>query len=79
MRKHVNGNLFFSFSFFTRRSDFFFTGNAIYNISHPLTKLMLGQLEREAKQVYNTIPFDLRMGQVNMDVKSSSSYFSLEF
>jgi hypothetical protein len=41
-----------------------FNGNAIYNISHPLMNLMLGQLEIEADQMYNFIPFDLRMSQV---------------
>ena len=39
-------------------------GNAVYNISHPLMQLMLGQLEIEADQMYNFIPFDLRMGQM---------------
>ena len=39
-------------------------GNAVYNISHPLMQLMLGQLEVEADQMYNFIPFDLRMGQM---------------
>jgi hypothetical protein len=39
-------------------------GNAIYNVSHLLMNLMLSQLELEADQMYNFIPFDLRMGQV---------------
>jgi hypothetical protein len=39
-------------------------GNAIYNVSHALMNLMLGQLEVEADQMYNFIPFDLRMGQM---------------
>ena len=39
-------------------------GNAIYNVSHQLMNLMLGQLEREKDQLYNIIPFDLRMGQM---------------
>lgn len=39
-------------------------GNAIYNVSHVLMNLMLGQLEVEADQMYNFIPFDLRMGQM---------------
>ena len=38
--------------------------NPVYNISHPLMQLMLGQLEIEADQMYNFIPFDLRMGQM---------------
>jgi len=39
-------------------------GNAVYNVSHPLMNLMVGQLESEADQLYNIIPFDLRMGQM---------------
>jgi len=39
-------------------------GNAIYNVSHIIMQLMLKQLEGEADQMYNFIPFDLRMGQM---------------
>jgi hypothetical protein len=39
-------------------------GNAVYNVSNVLMNLMLSQLEMEADQIYNFIPFDLRMAQV---------------
>jgi hypothetical protein len=41
-------------------------GNAVYNISSILMNLMLSQLEMEADQIYNFIPFDLRMAQVRI-------------
>jgi hypothetical protein len=41
-----------------------YEGNAVYNISHGIMVSMLEQLEKEANQIFNTVPFDLRMGQV---------------
>jgi hypothetical protein len=42
-------------------------GNAVYNMSHPLTRLMFKQLIEEANSLLNMVPFDLRMGQMWME------------
>ncbi len=42
----------------------FISGNAIYNLTDPLFELILGQLEKDASTVYNSVPFDLRIGQM---------------
>ena len=39
-------------------------GNAIYNPSHPLLEMLVGQLEVEAPCPYNSIPYDYRMSQM---------------
>jgi hypothetical protein len=42
-------------------------GNAVYNVSHPLTNKILTQLELEAGSLHNVIPFDLRIAQMWME------------
>ena len=39
-------------------------GNAIYNTSHPLLDLLVGQLEVEAPSPVNSFPYDYRMSQI---------------
>ena len=39
-------------------------GNAVYNTSHPLLRLILNQLKAEMDSIHNMIPFDLRIGQI---------------
>jgi len=43
------------------------SGNAIYNITDPLMQYLLKQLEGEAVEQHNEVPFDLRMIQIVMD------------
>lgn len=50
-------------------------GNAVYNISHGIMAKMLAQLEREAVEIFNTVPFDLRMGQVNISLPIARFFF----